>query len=78
MSGSGMHHQTLGLVDDQHILVFIDDIQIHFGRRNIHSLRLRNLVGDLIANIQLVIFLAGLAVAFDPPLFDELLSSAAA
>ena len=38
VSGGGMHHQPLGLVDDQQIVVLIDDVQGHFGGNDVHSL----------------------------------------
>ena len=38
VSGGGMHHQPLGLVDDQQIVVLVDDIQRHFGGNDVHGL----------------------------------------
>ena len=77
MAGSGVDNKPLGLIDHNHILVFVDDIQCHFHRADIHGFGLRNGNGDGITGIQFVIFLAGLAVAQDTALVQKLLGSAA-
>ena len=78
MPSGGMHHQALGLIDDQHILVFIHDVQVHLGGADIHGLGFGDLITDLITDIQFIIFLSGLTVATDSALFNELLGCAAA
>ena len=78
MARRRVHYQPLGLVDDQQIIVLVDDIQRHFLGRDVHSLRLGNLVGNGIANIQFVVFLTGLSVAGNQPFLNELLGGAAA
>ena len=77
MPGGRMHHQPLGLVDHQHILVFVDDIQRHFRSHNIHGLGLRDGILHNVPGIQLVVLFAGLAVAQNLPLLNELLGSGA-
>ena len=73
-----MDHQTLGLVDHQHVIVFVNDVQFHFRGHDVHGLCLGDRILNTVADIQFVIFLAGLAVALDQTVFDELLGSAAA
>ena len=72
-----MHHQALGLVDYQKILVLVDDVQLHFGGGDVHGLGFGDGKGDHVAHIQFVVFLAGLAVALHPALFNEPLGGTA-
>ena len=51
VSGGGMHHQPLGLVDDQQIVVLIDDVQGHFGGNDVHSLGFGNRVLHPVADV---------------------------
>ena len=78
MSRRRMHHQTLGLVDHQNILILVDDVQRHFRGFDVHFLGLGDGILHRITDIQFVIFLSGLAVALHQPLINELLGSAAA
>ena len=73
-----VNHQSLGLVDDQHIFVLIDDVQLHFGGRNVHLPGFRHFKGDLVTRIQLVVFLSGLATQQNAALLNELLCPGAA
>ena len=78
MSGGRVHHQPLGLVDYQQILVLVDNIERYVLGLNIHGLGLRNLVGDGVAGIQLVVFLAGFSAAKNLPFLNESLGGAPA
>ena len=73
MTGGRMYHQALGLIDHQHILVLVNNIQFHLGGRNIHRLGFGQGNGDLIPQIQFVIFLTGLATAQNTTLFQQFL-----
>ena len=73
-----VNHQTLGLVDDQHVLVLVDDVQLHLGGPDIHRHRLGDLHHDGVAGLQTVIFPGIFAVFQHSPLFNELLGRAAA
>ena len=74
----GVDHQALGLVDHQHILVLIHDVQGDLLRFNVHGLGFRDGDGQGVAHIQSVIFLAGAAVARHMAPLHQLLGGAAA
>ena len=78
VSGGGVDHQPLGLVDDQHILVLVDDLQVHLRGLDIHAYRLGDLHLDGVARLQAVIFLGIFAVFQHISLLDELLGGTAA
>ena len=78
VSGGGMHHQPLGLVDDQQIVVLVDDIQRHFGGNDVHGFCFGDRVLHPVADVQSVVFLTGDAVSRDHALFNESLRRAAA
>ena len=70
--------KTFGLIDHQHILVFIDDIQLHFRGHDVHFLGFGQSDADFVADIQFVVFLSGLAAAQHATLFQQLLGAGAA
>ena len=74
----GMHHQPLGLVDDQQIVVLVDDIQRHFGGNDVHGFCFGDRVLHPVADVQAVVFLTGDAVSRDHALFNESLRRTAA
>ena len=78
VAGSRMHHQPLGLVDDQQIIVFIHNIQRDLGGGNGNLLHLGKGVGNHVSWLQAVILPGGLAVARYQPLLDAALGGAAA
>ena len=73
-----VHHQPLGLVDDQQVVILVDDIQRDFLRGDVHGLGFGNLVGNRVPDIQFIVFLSGLSVAQNQSVLNELLGGAAA
>ena len=73
-----MDHQTLRLVDHQHIIVFVHDVQRHLRGHDVHFLGFRQRHGDLIAYIQFVVFLSGLTVSQNAAFLQQLLHTGTA
>ena len=46
MASRWVHHHALGLIDQDHILILIDNIQVHGLRLNIRLHCLRHIQGD--------------------------------
>ena len=57
-----MDNKPFGLVDDGHILVFIYNIQLHFGGGHVNGPGFRNGDADGLSGLQTVIFFGGLPV----------------
>ena len=78
VTGGGMHHQPLGLVDDHHILIFIHNVQGNVTGFHIDFFWLRQGYLHRVARGQTVIFLSRLSVQGDAALVQELLGGGAA
>ena len=51
VTGSRMHNQALGFVDHQQIIVFIGDVQLHFGGNDVHLFGFGNGIFDGISRV---------------------------
>ena len=78
MPGGRMDHQALGLVDDGHIFVLVDNLQRDVLGGDIHLLGLRDGVFHRVSQVQPVILLGKSAVQADGSGLNELLGGAAA
>ena len=78
MSGSGVNHQTLRLIDDDDILILIDDFQFHGCSPDIQGFRLRQLHPDHITWGGAVILFCDLTVDGYMAALQQILGTTAA
>ena len=73
VAGGGVDHQAHGLVDHDDILVLEDHVQGDVLGDGLQGHRVGDDHGDLIPDVQPLVFLQGLVLPVDPPLLQELL-----
>ena len=57
MSGTWMNYHSFGFIDDQHIFIFIQNIQWNIFRKNVRTLRLRKFQLHCIGKLYFIICL---------------------
>ncbi len=77
VTGRGMHDHAAFLVDDDHVFIFIQDVQGDILRLGFRRFRLRNADGDGITAGGGVFRLGGRAVDQHVPAFDQVLNPGA-
>ena len=73
MAGGGMHHHPLRLVDQDHVVILVQDIQRDLLRRDLRRLRVRDVADDAVPRFQLPVALRGGTVHGDAAFLDQLL-----
>ena len=66
-----MDHQALGLVDDQQVAILIDDVQGNILGLQGHGLGLRQVQGQHVPGLELVVFPQRAALPQDPALLQQ-------
>ena len=69
--GGWMDHQPFRLIEDNHIVVLVADIQRNVLRHNVHGFRLRQIHGENLPRHGLLVFLHCAAVTGDAALFQK-------
>ena len=78
VSGSGVNNKALWFVDHQHVVILVNNVQLHLCGYDVHFLGLGQCDGNLVADIQFVVFLSGLAVSQNAAFLQQLLCAGAA